>query len=70
MRSLLDILEDERRLVYKINALLETGEYTKDFNLIRDLYIQKEKYMNQLDEVRDELLEYAERLLRQQGRDL
>lgn len=64
MRSLIDILEDEQRLVYKISTLLETGEYAQDYNLIRDLYIQKEKYKKQLDDVQDELLEYFERLNR------
>lgn len=70
MRSLLDILEDEVRVVDKINTLLRIGEYTDDFNFIRELYIKKEKYEKQLDEIQDELLEYIERLLRRKGRDL
>lgn len=62
MRALLDILEDERRIVCSIQTLVDTANFTSDQRFINRLAGEKADYENRLEEIRDEIKEYFEML--------
>lgn len=64
MRALLDILDDERRLVHQIGQLDAKERHCKSDPTERfRIYLQRDGYRNDLDRVRGELRDYIEEIL-------
>lgn len=64
MRPLLEILEDERTLMQKLESVYRYLVRTDDCELISVLEGRRKRIEGDLDKVRNELREYIEELLK------
>lgn len=64
MRSLMEILEDERTLMLKLDSIHRYMLKGDDVEVIDILTAQKDRAERELDEVRNELREYMSALLK------
>ena len=60
MRALLEILEDEQRLVYQIRGLVKAADFMSDQVVVNKLHGEKIDLEVKLEEVQDEIREYFE----------
>lgn len=63
MRPLIEILEDERTLMQKLESIYRYMGKTEDLEILGILNAQKEKTEREINKVRTELLDYMEELL-------
>lgn len=65
MRPLIEILENERMLVHKLESVYRLLFRDDDAEILGILYLQKDKIEHQLNEVRAELKDYIADLFNQ-----
>jgi hypothetical protein len=65
MRPLIEILEDERTLVHKLESVHRFLLRDDDAEILGILYVQKDKIEHQLKAVRTELKDYIAELFNQ-----
>ena len=63
MRPLIEILEDERALMQKLESIYRYMGKTDDSEALDILNAQREKTEREINKVRTELLDYMEELL-------
>lgn len=58
MRPLIEILEDERTQLMKLESIFRALSRVEEEDILELLMVQRKRHMNTLNEVRQELKEY------------